>query len=89
MDAKDYPLPHWAIGHSTGSFMVVGTQLATRDGRRCGNAYVDEIQNEKAVVYTDIGTRIVLLESELHELFYPPNYIMDVNEARLKRNVIL
>jgi hypothetical protein len=86
--ASDDLLPEWATGRTT-TFMTVGAQLRTRDGRRCGNAVVVDVAkrgfNELtqsaivlAAVATDIGTRMHLDETELIELFYEPEWTMDV-----------
>lgn len=88
--AEGFPLPNWAVKESDGNYMEVGAQLATRDGRKIGNAYVDCIGphvplGQVAVVITDIGNKVVMTAAELEELFYPPAYIMDVGEARAKR----
>lgn len=91
-DAEDYPLPDWAAGRSDGNFMEPGAQLATRDGCRCGNAYVDGIERHEtlgqlAVVITDMGNRFRMTVGELEEAFYPPVYVMNVHEARGRRGV--
>ncbi|WP_040579609.1 hypothetical protein [Methylobacter tundripaludum] len=91
---NDYPLPEWAEKLSDGAYMEIGAQLATRDGRRCGNAYVDEIASHKtlgevATVITDMGNRITMTESEMESAFYPPTYVMKIIEARRWRNAEL
>lgn len=91
-DADDYPLPEWAEKRSNGDYMEVGAQLATRDGRRTGNAYVDQVVQHKdlgtlAVVITDMGNAFRMTQVELEEVFYPPVYVMRINEARTKRGV--
>ena len=73
-NAEDYPLPGWAERRSDGNYMELGAQLATRDGRRFGNAYVDAIQQHNtlgqlAVVVTDIGNTFCMnWKHVLHEL---------------------
>lgn len=93
---KRYPdilLPKWAIGLSDGDYMQVGAQLRTRDGRRTGNAFVSKTytlqcpQKSKGLLtvaetITDAGNVMTLIMEELEELFYPPLWIMDVEEAR-------
>lgn len=37
------PLPPWAIGYAKGE-LVLGAQLPTQDGRRCGNAHIIRIE---------------------------------------------
>lgn len=86
----DLLLPEWATRHSNGAYMEAGAQLRTRDGRRMGNAYVDRIEGhastgELAVVITDMGSRSRMTAAELEELFYPPSYVMRVDEARQRR----
>lgn len=89
-DANDFPLPDWAKRRSDGTYMEIGAQLTTRDGRRCGNAYIDEIEEHEtlgqiAVVVTDMGNRIHLTARELEAMFYPPDYVMRLQEARDSR----
>ena len=86
----DHPLPHWASELAHGVYMKVGAQLRTRDGRVCGNAFVDDIyfnqtlKENVAVCYTDAGSRLTAVLSELKELFYPPVFIMKIDDARAK-----
>lgn len=89
MNENDFTLPYWAVCHSDGDYMVIGTQLMTKDGRRCGNAYVDDIEElgKLAVVITDMRNVIRMTLNELKETFYPPLYVMDVIEARKARGV--
>lgn len=88
-NTQDYPLPEWADRKSDGSYMVTGAQLATKDGRRCGNAFINHISwhphpsmGPLAHVVTDAGSNMKMILSELKEQFYPPVYIMDLTEAR-------
>jgi hypothetical protein len=88
----DEYLPPWAIKKSDGTYMEAGAQLATRDGRRMGNAYVDHLWGhaklgQLAYVVTDIGNTFNATAKELEELFYPPTYVMDVAEARETRTM--
>jgi hypothetical protein len=92
-DDVDFPLPEWAERRSDGNYMEAGAQLATRDGRRCGNAYVDRIEahsalGQVAVVITDMGNSFRMTLSELEGAFYPPAYVMRIDEARMRRGVI-
>ena len=85
----DYPLPFWAISRSNGNYMDIGAQLRTRDGRRCGNAFVNNLRDRPplgiiADVVTDAGSSFSMTLSELEEAFYPPIYIMNLLEARIK-----
>jgi len=90
--ADSFPLPGWAERRSNGDYMEIGAQLATRDGRRLGNAYVDRLEHHPelrklAVAITDMGTVLRMTFRELQECFYLPAYVMRVDEARLRRNV--
>ena len=86
----DHPLPEWAERVTRGEYMVVGAQLRTRDGRRLGNAFVNEIylheqlKENVAVCYTDAGSRFTFTLSELEDEFYPPVFIMKIENARAK-----
>lgn len=91
-NTEDYPLPEWAEKRSDGNYMEPGAQLATRDGRRLGNAYVDNLQQhdrlgQLAVVVTDMGNTFRMTIRELEEAFYPPAYVMRIDEARARRGV--
>lgn len=84
------PLPEWAIRKSLGDYMEEGAQLRTRDGRRCGNAYIDSIEQHAslgqiAIVVTDMGSVMRMTFNEVADYFYRPEYIMDVVEARKHR----
>ena len=92
----EYPLeqylPSWAIKASDGTYMEVGAQLLTRDGRRMGNAYVHSLEfhpelGELAFVITDMGNHCLMTRRELEEMFYPPKYVMDPVEARKTRTM--
>lgn len=92
MNEDDFTLPHWAIRHSDGDCMVIGTQLMTKDGRKCGNAYVDGIEEHDkfgklAIVVTDMRNIFRMTLNELEEAFYPPLYVMDIEEARVSRGI--
>lgn len=91
-DVHDFPLPEWAVRSSDGNYMEPGAQLATRDGRRLGNAYVDDIQQhdslgQLAVVVTDMGNTFRMTIREIEEAFYQPAYVMCLDEARARRGV--
>ena len=89
----DFPeqLPHWAIGFNTGNDVMVGAQLCTKDGRKCGNAFIyseaTQAIEETAIysVITDIGGYLTLTASEIIELFYISEYLMDTEEAKKRR----
>lgn len=80
------PLPPWAIGYAKGEY-VLGAQLPTRDGRRCGNAHIIDQSVEPVhgqtvfQILTDAGSDMRLLASEIYELFYPPVWVSDVGEV--------
>jgi len=83
-------LPPWAIGLAHGQ-LVVGAQLPTRDGRRCGNAHIIEVEDGylgmNMLVYTvltDAGGRMRLTASEADELFHPPRYVCELSEVLRK-----
>lgn len=85
-------LPDWAERESDGNYMEAGAQLATRDGRRCGNAYVDRVEahdrlGQVAVVVTDMGSTFRMTARELEGAFHPPAYVMKLDEAR-KRSIL-
>jgi dCMP deaminase len=86
-NAHDFPLPEWAIQRSSGNYMQIGAHLATKDGRKHGNAYVDHFENDIAIILTDIGNAMHMRLEELQSNFYPPSYIMDIEEARKKRGI--
>lgn len=77
----------WQVGQCTSS-MTIGAQLATRDGRRLGNAVVVNIREVTypsqnvtltvATIVTDAGSVIEFTENELNECFYPATCVMDV-----------
>lgn len=75
----EYPLPSWASHRS--SDLQLGSQLCTRDGRRCGNAVVAavRINSHGGRVYeviTDVGNVIHAEACEVNEMFHPPEYVM-------------
>jgi hypothetical protein len=78
------PGPPWAIGRTRGQF-VLGAQLATRNGRRTGNAHIvgfrDGLAGRVAEVLTDAGNRMSLTHRELADLFHPPRWVSDVADV--------
>jgi hypothetical protein len=83
----EYPLPEWAKKRSDGTYMELGAQLRTRDGRRFGNAYVDNLRDvpelgQVADVITDAGSCFAMIQAELEGGFYPPAYVMKLDNAR-------
>ena len=76
----DPRLPPWATGKTDGT-LCVGAQLATRDGRRIGNACITLRAHAFGVVVwgvlTDAGSFAHLTGSEIAEAFYPPRWVMD------------
>ena len=82
---NDLPRPDWAIA-STISWVAVGAQLRTRDGRVTGNAVVVDYPVLRhdlvlAEVVTDAGTQFFFTKRELEEFFYQPERVMDVETA--------
>lgn len=82
-------MPPWAAGRANGKYMQKKAQLATRDGRKIGNACVVHIgfvnKRQVANIITDMGTRLLLSESELKQLFYPPVWVQkDFTHAQAK-----
>lgn len=83
-------LPEWAVGLADGN-LLVGAQLPTRDGRRMGNAHIVAIIDKTYaslmkpvtvyLVLTDAGNSMVMLDTEVHEAFYPPKYVSNVDEV--------
>lgn len=71
-------LPAWATGIAAG--YDVGAQLATRDGRRAGNAVISAGPTTEGTfeVVTDVGTHLRLSAAEIEELFHPPRWTMAV-----------
>jgi hypothetical protein len=61
--------------------------MPTRDGRRCGNAHIIGIHRvtnsmKGYVLLTDAGNVLEFLEQEIHEYFYPPTWVADVDEIK-------
>jgi hypothetical protein len=87
------PMPFWAIG-KTNDPTEIGAQLPTKDGRICGNGVVisKEIMKysdqdcEVFSVLTDAGNMLRCTAGELEELFYPPRYLTNPDEAVGHRN---
>ena len=73
--------PPWSTGAAAG-YMHEGAQLATRDGRRMGNAVVESVELVEgelvATVLTDAGRRGKMDESQMAGLFHKPEWTMDV-----------
>lgn len=79
-------LPDWAISLAHGK-LVLGAQLATRDGRRTGNAHIIKIEDDFVddgptfqvyTILTDAGNTIRMVEMELNTYFHKPRYVSDV-----------
>ena len=75
------PRPSWATGTTT--TLAPGAQLCTKDGRKIGNAVITGEAVEHISgrfvwpVTTDAGTTLYLNDSEIDELFWPPQWLMD------------
>jgi hypothetical protein len=84
-------MPHWAIGSTTS--ICVGAQLLTKDGRHTGNAVVTGRKHHTGLknttyggvrswtVLTDAGNSLVLSDEEIKQLFYAPQWVMDVDSC--------
>jgi hypothetical protein len=77
------PPPKWALESSFG-FMDVGSALATKDGRKIGNACVMQVREaDQAIslstvqVLTDAGNFQTFVIEELDQLFHKPEWTMD------------
>ena len=86
MDELDLALmPHWAVGITTG--ICVGAQLLTKDGRHTGNAVVTgrglTLSSGECIwaVLTDAGNSLVLCDEEIKQLFYDPQWVMNVDSC--------
>jgi len=73
---------------STSYSWEIGSQLSTKDGRKCGNAVIVERVKSMLtpiwsgwIVVTDAGNGMTLTEPELNELFHPPAQKMDPQTA--------
>ncbi len=83
----DYGLPEWAVRKSAGDYLEIGAHLATRDGRVCGNAFVNKIVGDEgysAEVITDSGNVKTLTVGEIEGMFFTPRFVADINEVREK-----
>ncbi len=97
VDGVDFTkfMPKWAIGEANG-VLQVGAQLCTRDGRRAGNGVVVSVVEDQwrgykgtlVEVLTDAGATRTLHTAEVFELFYPPEYLMDVATAPGNRGCV-
>jgi len=81
----EFPLPEWATGRAS-KCTDIGAQLRTKDGRRCGNAVTVDFPIEHrglilAHVLTDAGSTMLLTESEMDQLFFSPEWTMDIASA--------
>lgn len=83
----DELIPGWAL-RSTNGQLELGSHLATRDGRRTGNAHIIAIEPafwDSSIplyrVLTDAGTTMALIEREIDQLFYRPKWVSDVAEV--------
>lgn len=83
------PLPHWADGHLDGEFTLYA-QLATKDGRRFGNAIIigvepgDSIMETRYQLLTDFGNTITLSATSVANCFHPPKFRMKKHLAEYR-----
>ena len=85
MQEFEEPIPEWAVRRSEKDEYCFGTQLCTKDGRRCGNAMIIAISSnvrpstkQLYAVYhivTDAGNFARLTLEELKSSFHPPQWI--------------
>lgn len=91
MPCADYfLLPEWAIERIYNE-LVIGAQLPTKDGRKCGNAHIVAMQpafwNPDEILHTvltDAGSEMRLTKEEVEELFYPPTFRAELSEILRK-----
>lgn len=87
-------LPEWVTAYKPDGVVEVGRQLCTKDGRRCGNAFVlREGNGIPALVFiptweiiTDAGNKLICTQDEINELFYIGEYISRLNSIPGLRN---
>lgn len=83
-------IPGWAIRMAQPEALELGAQLATKDGRRFGNAHIIAIEPGKHTedllytVLTDAGNIMRMSAAEIHNGFHPPRWISDVDEVKAK-----
>lgn len=85
---RRYYLPHWASFRLEGEW-VQFAQLATKDGRRMGNAVILAVDTVKwgdnlvdlHTIFTDYGNVLRLTEEELAEQFYAPKWQVKANRV--------
>jgi len=74
-------LPRWAVAAhpAAPAPLQVGAALATKDGRRFGNALVFYTDGAEAAplfnIITDMGNTLTLTQEELDEGFYRPSWV--------------
>lgn len=93
-EVTHHHMPNWAVCANGRGEIKPGAQLQTRDGRRCGNAFVISLvdQSELPVsrredtwlCLTDAGTSIKLTVNEINEMFWIGDYLANPDEV-LKR----
>lgn len=82
-EIEEWPMPDWAKAKANEDYTFPNASLPTRDGRATGNAVViglSERQWENSdltyKIVTDAGNILRLTESEMKQLFYPPEWVM-------------
>ncbi len=83
-------LPSWAVAPANGQY-TLGTHLATKDGRRIGNAHIVEIRESKYILgltiymaLTDAGNLVPFTAQELETVFHEPLYVSNLEEVKTK-----
>lgn len=73
-------LPAWAIGRTDGQYTDMHAQLSTKNGMKIGNAVSLGLEENQGIsfikIVTDSGNLLLLTQSEVEDLFYPPQFIM-------------
>ena len=83
-------LPRRAERENGDAYMTPGAQLATKDGRHIGNAfveivYVDPYMGAIARIVTDRGNTRTMTESELRRSFHPPQVFHGFSSCNANR----
>lgn len=82
------PRPEWAIGE-TGGALCLGAHLATKDGRRIGNAHIIGYRPKEGgghywQVITDAGALFVFPTEEIERLFHTTQWYSNVSLTKQK-----
>lgn len=89
-DMRKCLLPDWAVAVNEHHELLLHAQLCTRDGRRVGNGYIHNIEDHYKygdkvyTVVTDKGNTLLLMEDEVHEMYWVGDYICKTNHNIVK-----